>query len=92
MMMTSLNEAGFQPDRPDVRATPGLTSGPDDGSSPTLGDGMRALALGEMARRRRRLGSLTPEQERALESLMVSIADNIFSLVSDLTDSGREVR
>jgi hypothetical protein len=45
-------------------------------------EGMRGLALGEMARGRRRLGDLTPEQERALESLLVSVADNISELVS----------
>ena len=45
-------------------------------------DEMRGIALGEMARKRRRLGELTPEQERALRSLMVSVADNIFTLVS----------
>jgi hypothetical protein len=45
-------------------------------------DGMRRLALEEMALRRRRLGELTPAQERALESLLVSVADNISDLVS----------
>jgi hypothetical protein len=48
-------------------------------------EGMRGIALGEMARGRRRLGELTPEQERALESLLVSVADNIFCLVSVAT-------
>ncbi|MDQ3802600.1 MAG: hypothetical protein M3416_01935 [Acidobacteriota bacterium] len=45
-------------------------------------DGMRRVALEEMALRRRRLGELTPSQERALESLLVSVADNISDLVS----------
>ncbi len=48
-------------------------------------EGLRGIALGEMARGRRRLGELTPEQERALESLLVSVADNIYSLVSVAT-------
>jgi hypothetical protein len=46
---------------------------------------MRSIALGEMARGRRRLGELTPEQERALEALLVSVADNIYSLVAVAT-------
>lgn len=51
--------------------------------SPGLtGDGMRRVALEEMALRRRRLGELTPAQERALESLLVSVADSISDLVS----------
>ena len=45
-------------------------------------DGMRRVALEEMSRRRRRLGELTPTQERALETLLVSVADNIAELVS----------
>ena len=45
------------------------------------GDGMRRVALAEMALRRRRLGELTPAQERAIESLLVSIADNISGLL-----------
>ncbi len=48
-------------------------------------EGLRAVALGEMARGRRRLGELTPEQERALESLLVSVADHIYGLVSVAT-------
>ena len=43
---------------------------------------MRVVALEELARRRRRLGELTPAQERALESLLVSVADNIADLLS----------
>jgi hypothetical protein len=46
---------------------------------------MRRVALGEMALRRRRLGELTPEQERALESLLTAVADNISELVSGVT-------
>jgi citrate synthase len=49
------------------------------------GDGMRRVALEEMALRRRRLGELTPAQERALETLLVSVADHIFGLVSTVT-------
>ena len=45
-------------------------------------DGMRRVALEEMSRRRRRLGELTPAQERALEWLLVSVADNIAELVA----------
>src|SRR5215204_3274301 len=45
-------------------------------------DGMRRIALEEMALRRRRLGELTSAQERVLESLMMSVADNISALVS----------
>jgi len=45
---------------------------------------MRGVALEELARRRRRLGELTPAQERALESLLVSVADNIADLVSGM--------
>jgi hypothetical protein len=48
-------------------------------------DGIRHVALGEMALRRRRLGELTPEQERALESLLLTVADNISDLVSGVT-------
>lgn len=48
-------------------------------------DGMRRVALEEMALRRPRLGELTPAQERALELLLVSIADNISVLVSGVT-------
>ena len=55
-------------------------------------DGMRGVALEELARRRRRLGELTPAQEQALESLLVSVADNIADLVSGVvaTMPGRE--
>ena len=55
-------------------------------------DGMRRVALEEMSRRRRRLGELTPAQERALESLLVSVADNIAELVSEVvsTTPGQE--
>jgi hypothetical protein len=53
-------------------------------------EGLRGIALGEMARGRRRLGELTPEQERALESLLVSVADNIYSLVSVATGGRME--
>ena len=45
-------------------------------------EGLRHVVLEEMARRRRRLGELTPAQERAVESLLVSVADNISGLVS----------
>lgn len=54
------------------------------------GDGMRRVALEEMALRRRRLGELTPAQERALESLLVSVADNISDLVSAAAVRARE--
>ncbi|HWS52916.1 MAG TPA: hypothetical protein VN228_02210 [Pyrinomonadaceae bacterium] len=58
-------------------------AGRDFGPAAALtGDGMRRVALEEMALRRRRLGELTPAQERALESLLVSVADNISGLVS----------
>lgn len=55
-------------------------------------DGMRRVALEEMSRRRRRLGELTPTQERALETLLVSVADNIAELVSAMaaTTPGQE--
>jgi hypothetical protein len=49
-------------------------------------DGMRRVALEEMALRRRRLGHLTPAQESALESLLVSVADNISDLISGVAD------
>ncbi len=52
-------------------------------------DGMRRLALDEMALRRRRLGELTPAQECALESLLVSVADNIADLVSAAAEPPR---
>lgn len=48
-------------------------------------DGMRRVALEEMARRRRRLGELTPAQERALESLLLAVADNISDLLLEVT-------
>jgi len=55
------------------------------GASPGLTcDAIRRVALEEMALRRRRLGELTPAQERALESLLVLVADNISDLVSGL--------
>jgi len=50
---------------------------------------MRRVALDELAQRRRRLGELTPAQERALESLMVSVADTISDLVSAAGTPGR---
>ena len=62
-------------------------------ASPGLAcDGMRRVALEEMSRRRRRLGELTPTQECALESLLVSVADNIAELVSGMaaTTPGQE--
>jgi hypothetical protein len=60
-----------------------------------VGDGMRRIALEEMARGRRRLGELTPEQERALETLLMSVADNISELVTSVaarTPSRQQVR
>jgi hypothetical protein len=45
-------------------------------------NGMRRVVLEEMALRRRRLGELTPAQERALETLLVSVADNISALLA----------
>lgn len=55
-------------------------------------DGMRRVALEEMSRRRRRLGELTPAQERALEALLVSVADDIAELLSAMaaTTPGQE--
>ena len=66
---------------------PGPASEVGRGGAPgeLTSDGMRRVALGEMAQRRHRLGQLTPEQECALESLLVSVADNISGLVSGVT-------
>jgi hypothetical protein len=57
----------------------------DAGGAGLTGEGMRRIALEELALRRRRLGELTTAQERALESLLVSVADNISGLVSAAT-------
>ena len=56
------------------------------------GDGMRRVALEEMALRRRRLGELTPAQERALEALLLTVADNISGLVSAVAASAPRSR
>jgi hypothetical protein len=38
---------------------------------------LRAIALAEMARRRRALGEMTSEQERAIEELLLATAERI---------------
>ena len=38
---------------------------------------LRDIVLSEMCRRRRRLGAMTPEQERALEELLTSTVEKI---------------
>jgi len=58
------------------------TAGRGAAATVLTGEGMRRIALEEMALRRRRLGELTPAQERALESLLLSVADNINGLAS----------
>lgn len=60
------------------------------GGAGLTGDVMRRAALEEMALRRRRLGELTPAQERAVESLLLSVADNISGLVSAATAGAPE--
>jgi hypothetical protein len=71
VLLTAESETGAEASVRAEAASHGLAS-----------EGMRRLALGEMARGRRRLGALTPEQERALESLLVSVADNISDLLT----------
>src|SRR5205085_12255569 len=47
---------------------------------PTLGalrEKLQGIARNEMARQRQRLGKLTPEQERAIEALLVSTVNKI---------------
>jgi hypothetical protein len=39
------------------------------------------LARGELSRKRRRLGKLTPEQESAVETVLISTADKISDLL-----------
>ena len=43
----------------------------------------QGIARSEMARRRRRLGSLTPEQESSIESLLISTVNKISEMVVD---------
>jgi hypothetical protein len=43
----------------------------------------REIARTEVGRHRCRLGFLTPEQEREVESVLVSVADHIFEQVID---------
>lgn len=43
---------------------------------------MQELAHSEMAKRRRRLGSLSPEQERALEALLETIVIRLSLMLS----------
>jgi len=68
------------------------TAGRGGAATQFTSDGMRRIALEEMRSRRRRLGELTPAQERALESLLVSVADNISGLVSVASMLKQEVQ
>jgi hypothetical protein len=49
-----------------------------DATESELRGRLRAIALAEMARQRRRLGALAPEQELALEELLVSTVERIY--------------
>jgi hypothetical protein len=45
---------------------------------------MQDIARSEMARRRRRLGNLTPDQEMAVEKLLISTVSRILEMVAVL--------
>jgi len=45
---------------------------------------MQDIARSELARRRRRLGNLTPDQELAVETLLISTIDRISELITAL--------
>jgi len=45
---------------------------------------MQDIARSELARRRRRLGNLTPDQELAVETLFISTIDRISELITAL--------
>jgi hypothetical protein len=45
---------------------------------------MEEIARSEMAKRRRRLGNLTPDQELAVETLLISAVNRISEMVAAL--------
>lgn len=47
----------------------------------------QAIARSEVTRHRRRLGLLTPEQETAVESVLISVADHMFEMVVEGIES-----
>jgi hypothetical protein len=51
----------------------------------------RDIACAELARWRRRLGPLTPEQEVLIENLVISTANKIFSLSERVMESPMRV-
>jgi len=55
------------------------SSKPERGVSPR---DARDIARTEMARRRRKLGNLTPEQEKNIETLLVSTANKVSAMVA----------
>jgi hypothetical protein len=50
-----------------------------------------AIARAEMARRRKRLGTLTSDQEVAIEELLLSIARRISELVEGIKAEGVQI-
>ena len=47
----------------------------------------KEIARAEMARRRRRLGELTPEQERVIEEVLLSTVTSVSELVAGVEGS-----
>ena len=57
----------------------------------SLRDEFSRTARGELSRKRRRLGELTPEQERAVETLLISTTERISDLLAQQIERPSEI-
>ena len=81
--MISVTQESFMPDAATLERDHAPDAARPGGPESELRQ-MHLIARSEMARRRRRLGNLTPDQEMAVEKLLISTVSRISEIVASL--------